>query len=151
MRIIMLAILVLCIVYIGYQIKAYFAYRIAYFDDLKMLCNRLLQNLDFRKDKLSIFFDKHLGDLKCERDIMDAMNLSHIRNFYLKDNERNMVYDFVQGLGTMDIIGEQASITNMRDEIENISKSCKARYDKYGTLSFKLSIILALLLIILFI
>lgn len=150
-KVVIILIIVLCIVYIGYRIKTFLWDRIVYFEDVIKLCDRYLSNLDFKKEKLSKFLSDNLDDLKCKKDVLDATNGITIDGVLLSSKEKEKFQNLVGSFGKYDTYNERSNVGLSRAEFIEIRDKCRANYDRYGMLIFKLSIIVALLIVILLI
>lgn len=148
LKIFLILVEILCIVYIGYVIKGFFHNRIVYYKDCVTLCHRLQNNLDFNRTKISKFFEENLNDLVIKDDVLALYSGKSISTIYLSNVEKSEMSQFVSSLGKYDVLGEKANVSNLQASFEEKEKKCQEMYTKYGVLSFKLGIILSLVIAI---
>lgn len=165
MKYILIAIVVFGISYIGYGIDKYYRKRKRYFDDLILVSERLSVDIRFSKDTLtkilSNSIDSYGNDIKKSingyleflKDNQKELNndLLFKKSTLIKKDEQETIFLFFKSLGRLDASNQISEINNfktkfiaLRDEADNDNK-------KFGSLSFKLAILFALLVIILLI
>lgn len=165
MKYILIAIVVFGVSYIGYGINKYYRKRKRYFDDLILVAERLSVDISFSKDSLTrIFtssFDSYGSDIKSVinsymeflKDNKTELNneLLFKKSTLIKDDEKETVFLFFKSLGRLDASNQIAEINNFKTKFIALKEEADTENKKFGSLSFKLAILFALLAIILLI
>lgn len=165
MKVILIGIIVLGIGYIGYGISKYYRKRKVFFEDLIFMSERLSVDISFSKDNLytilSNSIDSYSKDFKkCiegylqflkdnKEDLTDNLLFKNLT--LLKKEEKESILFFFKSLGRLDASNQVSEINNFKNKFIYFSEEAINENKKFGTLSFKLSILFALLLLILLI
>lgn len=158
MKFVLLGVIVFICGYIGYGLSRYYFSRVKLFMSLINFTEKLDTDINFGKAKLL----KIIEDFKC-----DSKDLKKILNGYilclnegksctedmvfkdikiLKDEEKNVILNFLLELGKLDVFNQTKQIENSKFRFKEILEGCNEEKKKYGNLYLKLGIILGLLI-----
>lgn len=165
MKYILFAVIVLGISYIGYGISKYYRKRKRYFEDLILVAERLSVDISFSKDNLQTILtnsiDSYGNDLKNSiKGYIEYLknngkelsnNLIFKKSSLIKDEEKETVFLFFKSLGRLDASNQISEINNFKTKFVALRDSADIENKKFGSLSFKLAILFALLITILLI
>lgn len=165
MKFILIGIVVLGIGYIGYGINKYYRRRKRFFEDLISVSERLSVDISFSKDNLKtilsgsttsygVDFRKSIeGYIKFLNDNKEELNhtLLFSKASLLKEEERESVFLFFKNLGRLDASNQVSEINNFKNKFIFFRDEAVVENKKFGTLSFKLALLFALLIVILLI
>lgn len=165
MKYILIAVIVFGVSYIGYGINKYYRKRKRYFDDLILLTERLSVDISFSKDSLTTIFlnslDSYGSDVKSiVNSYLEFLNdnqkelnndLLFNKSTLIKKEEQETIYLFFKSLGRLDASNQIAEINNFKTKFATLKEDADRDNKKFGSLSFKLAILFALLVIILLI
>ena len=149
-----LLILMFCgVTYVGYSMGNTFGRRERFYRELIMLCNMLVSNIRFNKNKLSIIIENYCktcsADMRLYLEDYLANNIGNISFLSSYDNER--IREFFLGLGVFDSSGEIGYIENYKVGFEECYNNCVEENKKYGVLYTKLGFMIGLIVVILLI
>jgi stage III sporulation protein AB len=165
MKYLLIAIIVMGVSYIGYGISRYYRKRKRYFEDLILLSERLSVDISFSKDNLQTILknsiDSYGNDLKSSiKGYMEFLknnekelsnNLIFKKSSLIKDEEKETVFLFFKSLGRLDASNQVSEINNFKIKFVSLRDDAENDNKKFGSLSFKLAILFALMIIILLI
>lgn len=165
MKYLLIAIVVFGISYIGYGFGKYYRKRKRFFEDLIFVSERLCVDISFSKDNLQkILFNsiesygKDLKSVICsyieylkDNKIQLNNNLLFKKSTLIKDEEKETIFLFFKSLGRLDASNQVSEINNFKSKFISLKDNADVENKKFGTLSLKLAILFALLLIILMI
>lgn len=165
MKYILIAVIVLGISYIGYGISKYYRKRKRYFEDLILVAERLSVDISFSKDNLKTILsntiDSYGNDVKNsikgymeylknnEKDL--TTDLLFKKSSLIKDEEKETIFLFFKSLGRLDASNQVFEINNFKTKFVALRDVADNENKKFGSLSFKLAILFALLVTILLI
>lgn len=165
MKYILIIVIVLGVSYVGYGINKYYRKRKRYFDDLILLTERLSVDISFSKDSLITIFKNSLDSYGSESKNIITNYLEFLKDnqteltstllfnksTLIKKDEQETIYLFFKSLGRLDASNQIAEITNFKTKFVGMKDDADKDNKKFGSLSFKLAILFALLVIILLI
>ncbi len=165
MKYLLVAIVVIGISYIGYGISKYYRKRKRFFEDLILLSERLSVDISFSKDNLRTIINNSMSsygnDLKGILNIYTEYlknNQAELTNqivfkktSLIKEDEKEIVFLFFQNLGRLDASNQISEINNFKTKFIALKDLAVEDNKKLGSLSFKLAILFALLIVILLI
>ena len=165
MRYILIAIIVFGVSYIGYGISRYYRKRKRYFEDLILISERLSVDISFSKDNLQTIilnsinsygndFKKSVnGYLEYLKDNKTEFTneLLFKKSSLIKEEEKETIFLFFKSLGRLDASNQVSEIGNFKTKFISLKDNAEIDNKKFGSLSFKLAIVVALLIIILLI
>ena len=164
MKIFLLAILASISIFIGYIISKKYKTRANFFQSIVMLCQKFDVEINFSRERLKNLFlsldekqkkklqgiDKNFISFIDQEVPLEKDNL--FKNIkFLKEDEKDILFMFFKNLGRSDVDSQSKEIKNFQSRFENLANSATSENKKYGSLSIKLAIIAALVIIILFI
>ena len=161
--ILLITILVACVL-IGLGISNYYKKRKVFFGDLLQFCEELLNEVNFMQTKLMEMTVKSDGRYKsslndvlkgyqqylANRTSFDAFknNSNDFVNF-LKEEEQDQFFEFLKGIGGLDVENESNNIRNYIIAFKRRVEDAESEHKKYYGLYIKMSVIAGLALVIL--
>lgn len=165
MKYFLIAIVVFGISYIGYGFGKYYRKRKRFFEDLVFVSERLCVDISFSKDNLQKILinsiDSYGKDLKSlissyieylkDNTVQLNNDLLFKKSTLIKDEEKETIFLFFKSLGRLDSYNQVSEINNFKSKFISLKENAEIENKKFGTLSFKLAILFALLVIVLMI
>lgn len=165
MKYILISIIVFGASYIGYGISKYYRKRKRYFEDLILITERLSVDISFSKDNLQTIISNSInsygndfknslnGYLQYLKDNKTELTVDLLfkKSSLIKEEEKEIVFLFFKSLGRLDASNQVSEINNFKVKFISLKDDAENENKKFGSLSFKLAIIFALLIIILFV
>ena len=162
MKYILICLLATISIYIGYSFSRKYVKRAKFFQELVMLCNKFEIEINYSRERLKNLFlsldqkqqaslqgiDKNFIDFLEGQKQLEKEDLFKNISF-LKDNEKDAIFLFFKALGRSDAESQSKEIKNYRTKFEEFALSASNDNKKYGSMSFKLGIVCALLVSIL--
>ena len=142
----------ICGVSCGVIIHNHFLNRLQFFKDFEKACKNIVGEIAFLKtDKFTLLskLDFHSKNTKEFRDkyIMYGKGFSNILN----ENENIFFNEFLDSIGSNNVDGEVYNLGYYERLIKEYISTSQEKYNKYGVLAIKLSIIISALLVIILI
>jgi stage III sporulation protein AB len=165
MKFILMAVIVVGVSYVGYGISRYYRKRKRYFSDLILLSERLSVDISFTKDYLVSICSRSV--VSFGSDLKNTVNsyieflknneteltseLIFKKSSLIKEEEKEVVFLFFKSLGRLDASNQISEIENFKNKFIAYKNEAEIEDKKFGSLSFKLALLLALLIVILLI
>ena len=148
--------------YIGIGVSLYYKKREGLFMEIGIFCNKLKNDINFsHKAVLEILndtiptFKSPLKDIlsQYKKKILDGeftnfSNLKIIKSAYLKQNETDIIIQFLSQLGKSDAQNQSAVITAFENNFKVFKDECYLEKKKYSALYIKLSLLIGVLICI---
>lgn len=162
-KILLVFVVVVGFLYVGFGIANYYKKRKDFFSGLVLLCDKIRAEIDFSgKNLLAIFQGLKLEGCPnklCSNfcDYLKNKNIEFSSKqlfrgiVILKEDEKNIIFDFFSRLGRHDCDNELKLIDDFKNIIFPLSQTCQQDNNKYGKMSIKISFLLGLMLAILII
>lgn len=142
MKYLLLLVVFCTCVFIGIEIKKYFADRLKFYEKIILFCEYASKEISFyntTKDKL-------VGGYN---DSVLAVVLSGQKDKLLCNEENVKVQEFLDSIGKFDVSNELNNIEFYKLYFNTQKQKCSDDFDKKGGLALKLSILIGILLCIL--
>ena len=152
-------------VYIGIGVSSYYKKRESLFLEIGIFCNKLKNDINFsHKAVLEILnetiptFKSPLKDILIQYKEMiekgeftSFSNLKIIKSAYLKQNETDIIVQFLSQLGKSDANNQSAVISSFENNFKIFKDDCNLEKKKYSSLYIKLSLLIGLFICIILI
>ena len=148
-KILLMVGIVVCVILCGVIANNYFLNRLIFFKNYEKACKDIVGEISFLKtDKITLiskinFSSKHAKEFR-DNYILYGSGHSSI----LSETENKFFNDFLNSIGNNNVDGEVYNLAYYERLIKEYVVRAQEKYDKYGVLSIKLSIIIAALLVI---
>ena len=144
----MMGIVVTCVM-IGTIVRNYLFVRCQIFKDFKGLCKSISNEISFLKtDKFTMLRNRVFLFKQSKAIIDNYLMENNVECVYLKSVENKTINDFLNSVGKMDIDGELNNLKYYGDLMEEYYRINEDIYNKYGTFSIKISIVIGVLIVI---
>ena len=139
--------------YLGYVIGKNYSKREKFYGELLMLCNVLITNIRFNKNKLKIIINEFMDN--CSNDMCEYLH-GYLRNdmeelSFISKYDNKRIKDFFSRLGEFDSGSEIGYIENSKIYFNDCYMKSMEDNKKYGVMYTKLGFMAGLILVILFI
>ena len=164
MKFILLAVFACIAIYIGFIFSRKYKTRENFFMALIMLCQKFDVEINYSRQRLKNIFETLDEKQKKSLKGIDKNFLSFIdkespleKNYlfnginFLKEEEKDVIFMFFKSLGRSDVDSQSKEIKNFQNRFETLSSSAINENKRYGSLSIKLGIVVALFIVVLFI
>lgn len=161
--ILLIALLIVCVL-IGYIFSRKYSTRANFFKAIISLCQKFDIEINYSRERLKNIFLNLDENIKKDLKGIDKNYLSFIdketpldKNSlfiginFLKEEEKDVLFNFFRVLGRSDVESQSREIKNFLKRFEELSQTAITENKKYGSLSIKLGVIAGLVLIVLFI
>ena len=150
--------------FIGFMFSKKYKQRFNFFQALILLCQKFDVEINFSRERLKNIFEGL--DEKHKRNLygLDVNFVSYLnkktelnsdelfKNInFLKDSEKDVLFQFFKCLGRSDIDSQTKEIKNFQSRFETIANVAEVENKKYGKLSIKLGVIAGLFLVVILI
>lgn len=164
MKIVLICVLSFLCVGLGYLFSLKYKRRYVFFRTLVSICQKLDVEINYSRERLKNLFLNF--DEKSKRNLqgLDKNYLAYLENSspldegslfkginFLKQGEKDVIMSFFRSLGRFDLVSQSKELKNFESRFEELSALATADHKKYGSLSFKLGIVGALAIVVLFI
>ena len=149
----LLILMFLGVSYVGYSMGKTFGRRERFYRELIMLCNMLVSNIRFNKNKLYIIIENYCKSCSADmRLYLENYLNNNIENIsFLSPYDNEIIREFFLGLGGFDCSGEIGYIDNYKVGFEECYNNSVEENKKYGVLYTKLGFMVGLIVVILLI
>jgi len=165
MKWILSVVIVVCCVYVGIGIASYYKKRENLFVELGVFCNKLKNDINFSYKPILEILNETIPTLKSPlKEILiqysqmievgeftNFSNLKNIKSSYLKQNEIDIIVQFLSQIGKSDAINQNAVISSFEGNFNSFKNDCNLEKKKYSSLYVKLSLLIGLLVCIILI
>lgn len=153
-------------VYIGFGIAGYYKKRENLFSELGIFCGRLKSDIKFQSKPLKEILSEVIPTLKSPLknilnnylsmisggEFTDFNNISKkITSIYLKQNEAEIIVQFLSVLGKSDCDNENQTISSFELRFNELKSECSKDKKKNSSMYIKLSVLLGLFVCIILI
>lgn len=166
MKWILSVIIVGCCFYVGFGIADYYKKRENLFSELGIFCSKLKSDISFSSKPIQQILNEMIPTLKSPlKNILqqyramilggqftDFNNINNkISSAYLKQNEIEIIIQFLSQLGKSDCDNENATISAFERSFGEFKKECFLEKKKYSSMYIKLSLLIGLFVCIILI
>jgi len=162
MKWILSGVIIIACLYIGIGISSYYKKRENLFTEIGIFCNKLKSDINFsHKTVLEILseitptFKSPLRDILFQYKKMiekgeftNFSNLKIIKSAYLRQNEIDMIVQFLSQLGKSDASNQSAIISSFENNFKIYKDECNLEKKKYSSLYIKLSLLIGVFICI---
>lgn len=164
MKIVLLLLVFFVCIFIGFAVSRKYRVRANFFKAMITLCQKFDIEINYSRERLKNIFLNLDSSIKNDLSGIDKNFLLFIdketpldknslfdKITFLKEDEKDILFNFFRSLGRSDIESQSKEIKNYLNRFEQVSQNTILENKKYGTLSVKLGVIAGLLLIVIFI
>lgn len=159
MKWILSVVIVGCCVYVGVGIASYYKKRESLFSELGIFCGKLKSDIKFSSKPIQDILNEIIPTLKSPlKDILqqyqtmissgqftDFKNITEkISSIYLKQNETEIIVQFLSQLGKSDCDNENETISAFEMRFNAFKEECFTEKKKYSSMYIKLSLLIGL-------
>lgn len=144
MKYLLLLVVFCTCVYIGVEVKRYFADRLKFYDKMITFCEYAIKEISFYNTTKNKMIEKYTDT--CLSAVLCGQN-----DKLLSDEENRKIQEFLDSIGKFDTTNELQNIQFYKEYLTSQKQKCVVEFDKKGMLSLKLSILIGVLLCILLI
>lgn len=144
MKYLLLLVVFCTCVYIGIEVKRYFADRLKFYDKMITFCEYAIKEISFYNTTKNKIIEKYSDT--CLSAVLSGQN-----DKLLSDEENKKIQEFLESIGKFDTSFELQNIQFYKEYLDSQKNKCAVEFDKKGMLSLKLSILIGILLCILLI
>ncbi len=144
MKYLLLLVVFCTCVYIGIEVKRYFADRLKFYDKMIVFCEYAIKEISFYNTTKNKIIEKYSDT--CLSAVLSGQN-----DKLLSEEENKKIQEFLESIGKFDTSFELRNIQFYKEYLSSQKQKCAAEFDKKGMLSLKLSILIGILLCILLI
>ena len=152
-------------VYIGIGVSMYYKKRESLFVEIGIFCNKLKNDINFSHKTVLEILKETIPTLKSPlqeilsqyKEIIEKgeftsfSNLKTIKSAYLKQNEIDIIVQFLSQLGKSDAFNQSAVISSFENNFKIFKDDCNLEKKKYASLYIKLSLLIGLFICIILI
>lgn len=155
-RLILSGVLAAAIIYIGIGIKRYYKIRAQLIKDILMFIEKLQQEISFLKPPLNKIISEYCQGKKNEFTKLiavfgnnsGAIEVKGLNCVYLHESEKELLVTMMNGVSKLDAKTLLHNLEGYRLRFISMSQQANDKRDKLGQLSFKLSVMMAILAMI---
>ncbi len=161
MNFIILGVLAGICIFIGYIFSIKYKRRSSFFKSLVLLCQKMDVEINYSRERLKNLFQNFDDKMKKNLQGIDKNFLQYLESNsplqeeallkninFLKPNEKDLIMLFFKSLGRSDLASQSKELKNFEKRFEEFSQQATSENKKYGSLSIKLGIAAALMLIV---
>ncbi|MBQ0017319.1 MAG: hypothetical protein KBT30_01650 [Clostridiales bacterium] len=164
----LILILILCflVIFISYKIFCYYKSRQYFFQNLCEFCSYMESQISFLKMDLKSVVESKKGSyskdfnsllcsyqkiLEVKENFNEDFKLALSKIAILKEDEKTKLFTFFDMLGKSNIVDQMAQIQSFKNDFSQNLSTTEKENNKYGTMSVKLGLLLAVALFVIFI
>lgn len=166
MKIVLICLLCLLIIFLAYKFFVYYKSRQYFFQNLYDFCGFLQSEISFLKTDIMALLDKKNESydinfnkvLNCYKNALKNIDSFRVdfsegisKISILKQEEKEKLCDFFEILGSSNSLDQLAQIGDFKSQFSSLLTYSKQEHQKYGAMSIKLGLLLALAIFIVFI
>jgi len=141
--------IIICGVTFGIIIHNHLFNKVRIFKDFEKICKDITSEISFLKTEKYTLLKKQTPNNQYSAAFLNQYLLSGKGNItLLKEKENNILNEFLDSVGNKNVDGEIYNLEYYEKIIKEYMDDMQEKYNKYGVLSIKLSIILSALLVI---
>lgn len=155
-KFILVLVIIICFTYIGYSLSNYYKKRVVFFTECVNFCNSISLKINFSKSLLKELVDKQIEICKSDlknilKEFLTSYSLQNIKTYYLSDDEKATVINFINDLGKFDCENQLNQIEKCKKEFDCLLESSTKEKSKYAGLYLKIFFLIGIVISILII